>query len=99
MTGWRKVCDVEQGGGPFRPGKFKGRSGVGVVISSQQGFLVEERKNSPPTPDFHTRQNNVLCKQASSLRLFPVEYHPAFSAAGSSATHGDIDPFCISNMM
>ncbi len=55
MTGWRKVCDVEQGGGPFRPGKFEGRSGVGVVISSQQGFVGEERKNSPPTPDFHIR--------------------------------------------
>ena len=82
MTGWRKVCDVEQGGGPFRPGKLKGRSGVGVVISSQQGFLVEERKNPPPTPDFHTRQNNDLYTQASSLCLSLLDYHPAFFVAG-----------------
>jgi hypothetical protein len=44
VNGWRKVCDVEQGGGPFRPGKLKGRSGVGVVISSQQGFWVKREK-------------------------------------------------------
>ena len=100
MTGWRKVCDVEQGGGPFRPGKLKGRSGVGVVvISSQQGFLVEERKIPPPTPDFHTRQNNVMCAQASRLRLFLLWYHPAFCVAGRCRhTRCDIFAFCTPNM-
>ena len=63
MTGWRKVCDVEQGGGPFRPGKLKGRSGVGVVvISSQQGFLVEERKKSATDPRLpHSAKQHYVC--------------------------------------
>jgi len=49
----RKVCNLEQGGGPVWPGDKEGKSGVGVVISSQGSHLGEERKNVPPAPDFH----------------------------------------------
>jgi hypothetical protein len=79
VTGWRKVCDVEQGGGPVRPGEYEGRSGVGVVISSQQGFLVEERKKFR-----HRPQTSAFGKATPYLRrvkacvLSPGEYHPRF---------------------
>ena len=57
MTGWRKVCDVEQGGGPFRPGKFKGNPGSGSLSRLSKGFWLKREKIR------HRPQTSTLAKE------------------------------------